>query len=165
MPAVLALADISKSVSAVSFSDLDLDANHVGGDVSWTPPENDAGFETYETYLATDAASLGGALTGSMAAGTNVCAVPPDTDSMGMSHIVGYTKSTLAEQTMPAALALTAVWKSVSAVSLGDLDLDANHKGDDVSLTPPENDASGYHAGGRLEERLRCFLRRSGLGC
>ena len=63
MPAALALTDVSKSVSAVSFGDLDLDANHVGGDVSWTPPENDAGLETYETYLATDAAGSGGALT------------------------------------------------------------------------------------------------------
>ena len=65
---------------------------------------------------------------------------------------------------MPAAIALADVSKSVSAVSFGDLDLDANHEGDDVSLTPPENDASGYRAGGRLEERLRCCLRRSGLG-
>ncbi len=94
-----------------------------------------------------------------MAAGTNVCAVPPDTDSMGMSHIVVYTKATLAEQARPAALALTDVSKSVSAVSFGDLDLDANHVGDDVSLTPPENDASGSRAGGRFEERLCCFLR------
>ena len=45
MPAVLALADVSKSVSAVSFGDLDLDANHVGGDVSWTPLDNDASIE------------------------------------------------------------------------------------------------------------------------
>ncbi len=103
-----------------------------------------------------------------MAAGTNVYAVPPATDSMGLSHIVVYTKSTLAEQTMPAALALTDVSKSVSvvsfgaldldanheggdaltdvstsvsAVSFGDLDLDVNHVGGDVSWTPPENDA------------------------
>ncbi len=52
--------------------------------------------------------------------------VTPDTGSIGLSHSVADTKSTLAEQTMPAALALTDVSKSVSAVSLGDLDLDAN---------------------------------------
>ncbi len=97
-----------------------LDANHVGGDVSRTPPENEAGIKTYETYLATDAAGAGGALTGRMAAGTSVYVVTPDTDSIGLPHRVADTKSTLAEQTMPAALALT--------------------------------------------ERLRCFLRRSGLG-
>ena len=62
-----ALMDVSTSVSAVSFGDLDLGANRVGGDVSWTPPEIDAGIETYESYLATDAASSGGALAGSMA--------------------------------------------------------------------------------------------------
>ena len=76
-----------------------------------------------------------------MAVGTNVFAVPPDTNSAGKSHIVVYTKSALAEQTTPAALALTDVSKSVSAVSFGDLDLDANHVGGDVSWTPPENDA------------------------
>ena len=66
-PTALALTDLSKSVFAVSFGNLDLGANHVGGDVSWTPPEIDAGIETYESYLATDAASSGGALAGSMA--------------------------------------------------------------------------------------------------
>ncbi len=159
-----------------------MDANHVGGDVSWTPPENDAGLETYETYLATDAAGSGGALTVSMAVGTNShaqrgragdaggsgaggcfegrlrcflrrsrlghepCrwrrtneyAVPPNTDSMGMSHHVAYPKSTPAERTMAAALALTDVSKSVSAVSFGGLDLKANHVGGDVSWIPPK---------------------------
>ena len=38
MPAALELTDVSKSVSAVSLGDLDLDANYVGGDMSWTPP-------------------------------------------------------------------------------------------------------------------------------
>ncbi len=66
-PTALALTDFSKSVFAVSFGNLDLGANHVGGDMSWTPLEIDAGIETYESYLATDAASSGGALAGSMA--------------------------------------------------------------------------------------------------
>ncbi len=45
-PAVLALTDVSTSVSAVAFGDLDLDANHVGGDGSWVPPVYDAGIGT-----------------------------------------------------------------------------------------------------------------------
>ncbi len=65
---------------------------------------------------------------------------------------------------MPAAIALADVSKGVSAVSFGDLDLDANHEGVDVCLTPPESDASGRCAGRSLEERLRCFFRGSGLG-
>ena len=59
---------------------------------------------------------------------------------MGKSHIGVYTKSTLAEQTTPAALALTDISKSVSAVSIGDLDLDANHVRGDVPWTPPVSD-------------------------
>ncbi len=66
-PTALALTDFSKSVFAVSFGNLDLGANYMGGDMSWTPLEIDAGIETYESYLATDAASSGGALAGSMA--------------------------------------------------------------------------------------------------
>ena len=53
---------------------------------------NDAGIETYETYLATDAAGSSGALTGSMAVGTNVYAVASDTGSAGKSHIAVRTK-------------------------------------------------------------------------
>ncbi len=45
-PAALALTDVSTSVSAVAFGDLDLDANHVGGDGSCTPPVVDAGIVT-----------------------------------------------------------------------------------------------------------------------
>jgi hypothetical protein len=107
----------------------------VGGDVSWIPPESDAGIETYETYLATDAAGSGGVLAGSLAVGTNVYAVSSDTNSTGKPHIVVYTKSTLAEQTTPAALAL-------SAVSFGDLDLDALQIGGGLSFTPPGNPSS-----------------------
>ena len=108
-PTALVLTDVSKSVFAVSFDDLDFDLSHVGGDVSWTPPVSAEGIETYETYLATDAAGSGGALAGSMAAGMNVNAVSSDIDTMGKSHIVVHTKSTLAEQTAPAARGLTDV--------------------------------------------------------
>ena len=68
----LALTDVSTSVPAVSFSELDLNANHVESDVSWTPPVGDANIKAYETYLATDATDSAGALAGSMAVGTKV---------------------------------------------------------------------------------------------
>ena len=71
-PAALALADASESASAGSFGDLGLEANHVGGDVSWTPPVGDVNIKTYETDLATDAVGSAGALAGSMAVGTKV---------------------------------------------------------------------------------------------
>ncbi len=118
-PAALALTDESLGVSGVSFGDLDLDANDVGGDMSWTPPVSDAGITAYETYLATDAAGSGGVLTGSVV-GTNVYAVSIDTDSTGRSHIVVFTKSALAEPTTPAALVLTDVSKIVCNLSFGE---------------------------------------------
>ena len=100
-PAALALTDVSKSVSAVSFGDLDLDANDVALAVAWTPPDDGtAGIETYKMYFATDAAGSGRAPFGSVGVGTNaytVSGVSSDTDYTGKSHVVVYTKSTLAE--------------------------------------------------------------------
>ncbi len=104
-PAALALTDVSRSVSAVSLGDLDLDANYVGDGVSWAPPVKDAGINTYETCLATDAAGSSGTLTASMAVGTNVYAVVSDTGSAGKSHFAVHTKSAPAEQATPVALA------------------------------------------------------------
>ncbi len=66
-PMALALTDFFEERLRCFLGDLDLGANCVGGDVSWIPPEIDAGIETYETYLATGAASSGGALAGSLA--------------------------------------------------------------------------------------------------
>ncbi len=106
------------------------------------PLVGDAYIKSYETYLATDAAGLGGALVGSMTVGTNVYAVSSGTDSMGKSLIVVPTKSTLAEPTAPAALALADASESASAVSFGDLDLEVNHVGGDVSWTPPVGDVN-----------------------
>jgi len=135
--------DVSKSVSAVSFGDLDLDENAVALAVAWTPPEDSTvSIMTYEMYLATDAAGSGRAPIGSVGVGTNVYGISgasSDTDLTSRSHVVVCTKSTLAGQTMPAALALTAVAKGVSAVSFDDLDLDVNHVGGSVSWASPES--------------------------
>ncbi len=77
-----------------------------------------------------------------MAVGRNVYAVSGDADSTGKSHIVVYTKSTLAEQTTPEGLALTDVSKNVFAVSFGDRDMVTNHGGSDASQTPPVSDGN-----------------------
>ena len=106
-PAALALTVVSKSGSAVSFGNLDLDVNHVGGGVSWSPPVSDVNIKTYESYLATDAAGSGGALAGRMAVATYGYAVSCETDGTGKSHIVVYIESTMAGQTTQAALAPT----------------------------------------------------------
>ncbi len=132
-PVAQAVMDVPKSVSVDSFGDLSLDANHVRGDMFWTPPVSDAGIKTYETYLATDAAGGGGTRAGSITVGASVYAVSSDTGGTGKSHFVGCAKSTWAEQTTPAARALTDVSKSASVVSFGNLDLDANHVSGNVS--------------------------------
>ncbi len=137
------LAVPADAASAADFSHIvvhtDLDANHVSGDVSWTPPVGNAAIETYETYLATDAAGSAGVLAGGVAVGTNMCAVSSDTGSTGRSHIVVYTKSVLVEPTTPTALALTDESLSVFAVAFGDLDLVALQIGGGLSFTPSGN--------------------------
>ena len=87
------------------FGDLDVDANQVWGDMFWTPPVSNVGFETYETYLATVAAGSGGVLADSAAVRMNVSAASSDTDYAGKSHIVICTDSALAARTTPAVLA------------------------------------------------------------
>ena len=140
------LAVPADTASAANFSHIvvytDLDANHVSGDVSWTPPVSEAGFETYETYLATDAAGSAGVPAGGVAVGTNVCAVSSGTGSTGRSHIVVYTKSVRVELSTPAALAPTDENLSVFAVSFGDLDRVALQIGGGLSFTPPGNPSS-----------------------
>ncbi len=144
-PAALALTDVSKGVSAVSFGDLDLDANQVGGDVSWTPPASEAGIVPYETYLATDAAGSARVLAGGVAVGTNEYAVSSDADGTGKSHIVEYMKYVLVEQATPAALAQTDKSLSVSGVSSGELDLDALQIGGGLSSRVPALGSLGEH--------------------
>ncbi len=138
----LASTDVSRSVTVASFGDLDLVASAGALAVAWTPPESDAGIETYVTYLAagaTGAAGSGGALAGRRAVGTKVFTVSSDTGSAGKSHFMVHPKFMLAELTAPVALAPTDVSKSVSAVSFGDLDLDADAVALAVPWTPPED--------------------------
>ncbi len=87
-------------------------------------------------------AGLGGALAVSVTIGTKVCAVPSDPVSKGKSHIVVYTKFTLAVTTTPATLALADAAEGAFAVSLGDLNFGANPVSGDVSWTPPLDDAN-----------------------
>ena len=94
VPAARVLTE-ARIVSHVAFGELDFDANHAGGDMSWTPTVGDAGIESYETYLVIGAAGSWGMLAGGVAVGTNVCAGSSDADSTGKSHIVVYTKSSL----------------------------------------------------------------------
>ncbi len=118
-PEGLALTDVSKNVSAVSFGDPDMDTNHGGSDASRTPPVSDANIRTYESCLATDAASSGRTLAGSMTVGTYVYAVSSATGLTGKSHFVVYMKSTMAVRTSPATLARIDVTEGASAISFG----------------------------------------------
>ncbi len=110
--------------------------------MSRTPPVSEAGFEAYETYLATEAAGSAGVLAGDVAVGTNVCAVSSDAGSRGRSHIVACLKSVLVALSLPAALAPAGENLSNFAVSFGNLDLVALQIGGGLSFTPPGNPSS-----------------------
>ena len=72
-----------------------------------------------------------------MAVGTNQGAMVADSALGSYTHLVVYTKSSLAEQTTPAALSLTDVISSVSGVGFVDKDLDAGELGGVVTWTAP----------------------------
>ena len=111
MPAAIALADVAKSVSAVSFGDLDLGANHEGVDVSLTPPESVAsGHRAGRRLEERLRCFLRGSRLGREPGGRRRVL-----DSAGKG-------SNFRPPQTPAALVLTDVAKIVSNVSFGDLE-------------------------------------------
>ena len=141
----IALADHFATVSATHLcdGDLDLDASEVGGTVTWNPPTNPgyAFVEAYAVYLAADADGASKSQIGSdvgVPGGQDVLTVPVDTALAGATHLVVYTKSSLAEQTTPDAWAVVDTARSVNDVDFVDFDLDAAELGGTLTWSPPE---------------------------
>ncbi|CAK9005930.1 unnamed protein product [Durusdinium trenchii] len=113
-------------VSNVTLVDLDLDAQELGGVISWHPPEPDVSLvETYSVYLAEDAVGANRTVLSNLAAGTNQLSLAADFDlAPGLTHILVYTRSALFEQSSPAVLNVLDANVSVFNVSITDIDLD-----------------------------------------
>jgi hypothetical protein len=137
-PAASAVIDADLSVSGIQAPDDDLDADELGGYVTWVAPGAGAVSE-YVAYLASDAggSSRMGPLGGTAVAyGTNAALLPMNTPNVSFTHVLVYTKSSLAEQTTPAENVMTDSYVRIGALVFPDKDLDAGDLGGTVSWTP-----------------------------
>ena len=106
-PVALAISDSGASAQSPSFTDEDLDAGQLGGTVTWQAPTDTSHLAHYRAYLATSAAGADKSqIASAVAVGTNAVAVDENTAKGSYTHIVVYSKSTLAEQTTPASVAI-----------------------------------------------------------
>eukprot|EP00435_Cladocopium_sp_Y103_P019251 s1118_g4.t1 len=144
-PATRYIPDDFFDVRELTFTDLDLDPAELGGVLDWKEHSYRYKVESYHVYLASDAAGTGRKrLTNEtgVASGTSEFDVPADTSvtltgGATATHFVVYQQTSLAEETTPAALAI-----SDTGVLFTDLDLDVNELGGNVSWEQPALDTS-----------------------
>eukprot|EP00930_Biecheleria_cincta_P027401 TRINITY_DN19258_c0_g1_i6.p1 TRINITY_DN19258_c0_g1~~TRINITY_DN19258_c0_g1_i6.p1 ORF type:complete len:206 (+),score=40.38 TRINITY_DN19258_c0_g1_i6:76-618(+) len=132
-PAAVALADSAASASSVAWTDKDLDSAQIGGDTTWTLAADETYVSNYYIYLATDTAGAGKSGGGNVNSGVNTYPFSADTAKASFTHIVVYTKSSLVEQTTPAAVALGDSAASASSLAFADKDLDSVQIGGDTT--------------------------------
>ncbi|CAJ1389091.1 unnamed protein product [Effrenium voratum] len=142
-PRALEIIDTEARASGLFFSDLDLDLEELAGEITWLEPLDMDFVEQYVVYLASSASGLDRWLLGSGAA-TNLL-VPPETSSGGRSFVLVYTQSVLAEQTTPAALAISDLIAMASNLSFDDYDLDATDLGGNLTWALAEDEAFVTH--------------------
>ncbi|CAJ1372391.1 unnamed protein product [Effrenium voratum] len=145
-PVGQALNDSLASVRNVSFTDLDLDQEELGGNVTWeaVPPEEQAELVTlHDVYLAEDEVGAGR----SQFASTKGDTVPleAETPRRSFSHLLVFTRSSLAEQSRAAFLGLSDTTRLVQNLSFVDQDLDAEDLGGNVSWRQPEDSSLVVH--------------------
>lgn len=143
-PATVEINDTEATVSAVSFSDVDLDPGQIGGEVLWSPPDDVQHVTFYKVHFASSAVSYiqYGV---DVPVGTNSLQVAADTP-LGYSHIEVYARSSEGWQTTPFSISLVDHSAVASDPVFSDLDLDLNELGGGVSWTPPadESRVQGY---------------------
>ncbi|CAE7192730.1 unnamed protein product, partial [Symbiodinium sp. KB8] len=129
-PSIHRISDEFASVSNISFKDLDLDRDEIGGLVSWESPDKPDLVEGYHLYFAD---SADGFYRSQVDEGVpvNITALDIlyDTPRQNFSYLAIYTRSSLVEQTTPVAAALSDTYATVSNVTFADYDLDATDIG------------------------------------
>ncbi|CAE7217945.1 unnamed protein product, partial [Symbiodinium microadriaticum] len=159
-PAALAISDTFVQAQQVSFTDLDLDVNQFGGNLTWQQPSLDTGLIThYMVYFGLDAAGLDNRyLFTYVPQPFSEIAIPAETslyhpsyfgaDNTSMlfaaclqrlNYLLVYARSTLAEQTTPAYVGIIDSDMPVKDVFWVGEDLDINDLQGTLQWTPPEN--------------------------
>ncbi|CAE7198834.1 unnamed protein product, partial [Symbiodinium sp. CCMP2592] len=133
-PSALAIVDTSASASNLAFLDLDLDGGELGGLLQWTPAQAPA-VQDYLVYLDTWASFGGRSQLGTATSGSSLL-VPAETAQLSYDLLAVYTRSSLAEQTTPVAIAPVDSEALAENVSFVDLDLDEFDLGGLISWLP-----------------------------
>ncbi|CAL1130807.1 unnamed protein product [Cladocopium goreaui] len=132
-PVALEIFDEFASVSNISFVDLDLDLQQLGGNISWLEPSLTRRVEEYLIYLAEDTMGLQRSLVDRTTQGSTAVAMPPETSLQNFTFLLIATRSALVEQSTPSFLGLVDEAPVVFNISLDDLDLDETDLGGRVS--------------------------------
>lgn len=145
-PAVLAISDAASTVSGIAFPDKDLDAAELGGLITWAPPADVSQVAQYVIYLAGPGTGGNRSLVAvGVPLGTNEASLSVETAQGALTHVLVYTKSSLAEQTTPGALPISDTSASASAVEFSDFDLDVAEFGGDLNFTAPSDTSFVTH--------------------
>jgi len=125
---VSALDNVAKA-SAIVFQDLDLDTSELGGAVSWQAATVTTYVASYAMYFATT--SAGGSRSSRIGAASLdlTRAIAAETAMGNYQFIVVYARSSLAEQTTPAFLALADVASTPTNLAFADQDGGTNNLG------------------------------------
>ena len=102
-------------------------------------PDDLSELEHYLIFLAEDGSGANRSYLGTIPNGSYLLTVPAETALLSFTHIVIYAKSSLVEQTTPAALTIVDTVSSVSGIVFVDQDLDLLELGGMVSWVPPRN--------------------------
>jgi hypothetical protein len=133
--------DEAASVSAIAFTDDDIDATDLGGLVSWVEPVYSGRVEAYRMYMATSVAGKERSqIWHEVTEGTNELAIPAETPLLSYANLVVYTQSSLAEQSTPVSFNISDAISFVTNITFPDFDLDKTDLGGELAWEPPAQD-------------------------
>mmetsp|Transcript_80879 Transcript_80879/g.203437 ORF Transcript_80879/g.203437 Transcript_80879/m.203437 type:complete len:1087 (+) Transcript_80879:96-3356(+) len=139
------LSDTLAPVSSLLFTDRDLDADELGGPITWQEPVDTAQVVGYTVYWAEDAAGSVKAVITSLPAGSVSHDIVANTPITSKTHVLVYSLSSLAEQSTPVAHAILDRSSSVTNLAFPDTDLDAADIGGDITWTAPLDTSQVTH--------------------
>ena len=123
-PASHKFHDTYSQAHNLSFIDLDLDKQEIGGSLTWSDPEDDAHVTHYNVYMSFSALGNARFIVGEYAFGTNEVLIPNNYFLYSFTHFTIFARSSLEEQTTPAAIEIVDTHAPVKFVAYVDKDLD-----------------------------------------
>eukprot|EP00435_Cladocopium_sp_Y103_P001705 s5007_g1.t1 len=144
-PYAVEFYDNVASVSALSFTDQDADAEEIGGPITWQLPSSVAELIGFRAYLAKDATGTGRSqIGGQLEWNATMVDLPDNTVPADYTHVVVYTVSALVEQSTPVATTIEDAGLTVSEAGFLDYDLDQTDIGGPLSWNLTGNTSDIY---------------------